>query len=212
MLLIILSFFSFYEIAEDYAANGWLSSMDRNTAEFFRQLITPTLTRVVRVVTFFGSVGAVTTASVIAGIILIRKRAFYRVSALALAVGGGRVLAIALKDVFERARPAPENAIVTYGSYSFPSGHTMGTTLLCGSLVIIAATSVDGFGKRAGFFLLGAVWVVVIGATRIYLGAHYLTDVIGGFTAGVAWLAVCWAGVETARRWRRRHDSFPLSR
>lgn len=209
MLLIILAFLSFYTIAEDYAANGWLSSMDRNAAEFFRQLITPRLTRVVLFVTSFGSVPAVTTVSVVVAIVLILKREMYRFFALALTIGGGRVVTVALKYLFQRARPAPENPIVTYVSYSFPSGHTMGTTLLCGSLAIMAAASVNGFAKRAGFFLLAAVWVIVIGATRIYLGAHYLTDVIGGFTACVAWLTVCWTAVESLRRWRMRHDSFP---
>ncbi len=84
MLLIILAFLSFYTIAEDYAANGWPSSMDRNAAEFFCQLITPRLTRVVLFVTFFGSVPAVTTVSVVVGIALILKREMYRFSAFAL--------------------------------------------------------------------------------------------------------------------------------
>ncbi len=207
MLLIILAFLSFYEIGEDYA-NGWLAQMDRNAAEFFHPLMTPALTRVVLAVTFFGSVGAVTTLSVIVGIVLILKRSLYRFAAFALTIAGGRILAVALKYLFARARPAPENPIVTYASYAFPSGHTMGTTLLCGSLAIIGATAVNGFGKRAGFFLLAAVWVMVIGASRIYLGAHYLTDVIGGMTAGIAWLALCWTAVETLRRWRIRHHSF----
>lgn len=179
MLLIILAFLSFYAIGEHYAGDGWLASMDRNAAEFFRGLITPTFTRVVDAVTFFGSVPAVTTVSVVVGIVLILKRGMYCFSAFALTFAGGRVLAIALKYLFHRARPAPENAIVTYSSYAFPSGHTMGTTLLCGSLAIIAATSVNGFGKRSACFLLAAAWIAVIGATRIYLGAHYLTDVMG---------------------------------
>ncbi len=108
MLLIILAFLSFYTIAEDFAANGWLSSMDRNAAEFFRQLITPRLTRVVLFVTFFGSVPAVTTVSVVVGIALILKREMYRFSAFALTTAGGRVLTVALKYLFQRARPAPE--------------------------------------------------------------------------------------------------------
>ncbi len=64
--------------------------MDRNAAEFFRQLITPRLTRVVLFVTFFGSVPAVTTVSVGVAIVLILKREMYRFSALALTIGGGR--------------------------------------------------------------------------------------------------------------------------
>ena len=209
MLLIILAFLSFYPIAEDYAANGWLSSMDRNAAEFFRHLITPRLTRAVLFVTFFGSVGAVITVSVIVAIVLILKREMYRFSAFALTTAGGRVLTVALKYLFQRARPAPENPIVTYVSYSFPErshdGHNAALRLSCyyGSgiskrlrktrRVLHARRSLgDGNWRR------GSIWA-----------AHYLTDVTGGFTAGLAWLAVCWTAVESLHRWRMRHDSFP---
>ncbi len=183
--------------------------MDQHAADASRQVVTPDLTRLVKGVTFLGSVGFLTAVSASVALVLALQRARYRFSAFALTMAGGSVLNIALKHLFHRERPVLENPFVTLASFGFPSGHTMGTTLLCGSLAIIGATAVNGFGKRAGFFLLAAVWVMVIGASRIYLGAHYLTDVIGGFTAGVAWLAVCWTAVESLRRWRMRRYSFP---
>ncbi len=209
MLLIILTCWSFGEIAEDLSTRGWLASMDQHAADASQQVVTPDLTRLVKGVTFLGSVGFLTAVSASVALVLALQRARYRFSAFALTMAGGSVLNIALKHLFHRERPVLENPFVTLASFGFPSGHTMGTTLLCGSLAIIGATAVNGFGKRAGFFLLAAVWVMVIGASRIYLGAHYLTDVIGGFTAGVAWLAVCWTAVESLRRWRMRRYSFP---
>ncbi len=209
MLLIILTCWSFGEIAEDLSTRGWLASMDQHAADSFRQVVTPDLTRLVKGVTFLGSVGFLTAVSVSVALVLALKRALYRFFAFALTMAGGSVLNVALKHLFHRERPVLENPLVTLASYGFPSGHTMGATLLCGSIAILAASAATGLGARMLCFALAALWVGIIGATRIYLGAHYFTDVIGAITAGVAWLTLCWTAVETLRRWRRRRNWRP---
>lgn len=207
MLLIILTCWSFGEIAEDFSTRSWLSAMDEIAADVFRQIATPGLTYIVKGVTFLGSVGFVTSVSGLVALVLMVRQAMYRFSAFALTMLGGSVLNTVLKHLFHRARPVLENPLVTLTSYGFPSGHTMGTTLLCGSLAILAASAVYSLAIRVLFFAIAGLWIVIIAATRIYLGAHYFTDVIGAITAGIAWLTLCWTAVETFRRWRLRHES-----
>ncbi len=207
MVLIVLTCWSFGEIAEDFSRPGWLASMDQQASDAFQQLATPGLTRIAKTVTFLGSVGFVTAMSAAVALLLALRRARYRFFAFALTMAGGSVLNIVLKHLFQRERPVLENPLVTLASYGFPSGHTMGTTLFCGSIAILAATSGRGFAAQVLFFALAGLWVLVIGASRIYLGAHYFTDVIGAITAGTAWLTLCWTAVETLRRWRLHHHS-----
>src|SRR4051812_12942553 len=183
MLFIIATCWSFAEIAEDYATRGWLASMDRSAADAFYQFVTPGLTRAVRGVTFLGSVGFVTAATLGVAVVLAARKAFYPLLTLVLAMLGGSVLNLALKHLFHRQRPVLENPLVTLSSYGFPSGHTMGSTLLCGCLAIFAATVLHSWMTRLLPFCIALIWVAVIGATRIYLGAHYFTDVIGAIMA-----------------------------
>ncbi|MDE1549028.1 phosphatase PAP2 family protein [Jeotgalibaca caeni] len=94
------------------------------------------------------------------------------------------------KFLFERPRP-PIQHLVEQGGYSFPSGHSMGATILYGSIVFLLVQ----LGKKRWMkwlaLFLAATMIVIIGISRIYLGVHYPSDVIGGFSLGAAWLAAC---------------------
>lgn len=207
MLLIIATCWSFSEIAEDFGRHSWLAAMDASAADAFHQLVRPGLTKVVRCLTFLGSVGFVTALSLLVASVLAARKALYALLTFALTMLGGSLLNIFLKHLFHRQRPILENPLVTLSSYGFPSGHTMGSTLLWGCVAIFVAGQMRSATARALPFCLAAMWVCVVGATRIYLGAHYFTDVIGAIMAGIAWLTFCWTAVETLRRWRARHNN-----
>src|SRR3954452_4573764 len=136
--------------------------------------------------------------------VLARQRSLYRLLALTLAVGGGAVLDLALNHIFHRQRPVLENPLVTLSSWGFPSGHTMGATIFYGVLALIVTYWIRGWRRRVWIGSAVAFVIALIGASRIYLGAHYFTDVIGAVAVGLAWLAFSWTGVETLRRWRGR--------
>jgi undecaprenyl-diphosphatase len=123
---------------------------------------------------------------------------------LALTMIGGSLLNMLLKRLFQRQRPIFENPLVDLPSFAFPSGHTMGATLFYIFLAAIAAHSIRGKRMRVLAVCCAIGMVVMIGATRIYLGAHFFTDVLGAIVAGLAWLAFCWTAVETLRKWRKR--------
>jgi undecaprenyl-diphosphatase len=90
-------------------------------------------------------------------------------------------------------------------SHSFPSGQAMESLVVYGMLAYLAVLILRGTGKHVVFVVGAAVLVVLIGFGRIYLGAHYLSDVVGGFAAGGAWLGAVVAGWD--RMGRRNTDS-----
>jgi undecaprenyl-diphosphatase len=204
LLIIVAAGWWFADIAEDVSRNAATRALDDNIKSWFVLHATPLLTTISRAITFFGSVGFLSSASLVTGVVLGIRRSFYRLLALALAAGGGALLNIALKHVFHRQRPVLENPLVTLSSYGFPSGHTMGATIFYGVLALIITYWMRSWSGRVLTGSLAAFMIALIGASRIYLGAHYFTDVIGAIAVGLAWLAFCWTGVETLRRWRAR--------
>lgn len=206
-IVILTAGWWFGDIAEDVSRNAATRVLDENVALYFHQQATPATTEAARAGSLFGSVGFVSGASLCAALLLFWRRAFYRLLALVLAVGGGSILNILLKHFFHRQRPVLENPFVTLSSYGFPSGHTMGATLFYGALALCLAHSIRRWPARAVPYGVAAAIVATIGFTRIYLGAHYLTDVLGAIAAGLAWLTFCWTGVETVRRWREARST-----
>jgi undecaprenyl-diphosphatase len=204
LLVIIATSWWFADIAEDMSRNAATRVLDDSITSWFHAQATALQTKAWRVVTFFGSVIFVSSAAGLAAAILAVRRFPYRLLLLTLAVGGGAGLNVVLKHLFHRQRPVLENPLETLSSYGFPSGHTMGSTLLYGALALIVAHSIRAWPRRVLIGTTAAVVVALIGISRIYLGAHYFTDVIGAIAVGLAWLAFCWTGVETLRRWRSR--------
>ncbi len=204
LLVILAAGWWFGDIAEDMSGNAATRLFDERVASWFHVHATPALTQVMRVVTFFGSVGFVAVAASCIAIFLIVRKRWYQALLLTLAVGGGSLLNILLKHFFHRQRPVLENPLLTLTSYGFPSGHTMGSTLFYGVLAIFVAHSVRNWRWRILAVWIAALAVALIGLSRIYLGAHYFTDVVGAIAVGLAWLAFCWTGVETLRKWRGR--------
>ena len=210
LLVIVAAGWWFADVAEDMSRNAATRVLDENITAWFVAHGTALLTRTGRIITFFGSVGFLTSASVLTAFVLARRRSFYRLLALALAVGGGALLNLALKHIFHRQRPVLENPLVTLSSYGFPSGHTMGATIFYGVLALIVTYWIRGWSRRVLVGSAAALMIALIGASRIYLGAHYFTDVIGAIAVGLAWLAFSWTGVETLRRWRGRRSNKPI--
>jgi undecaprenyl-diphosphatase len=209
LLVIVAAGCWFGDIAEDVSRNAATRVLDDNITAWFVVHANPLQTATARVITFFGSVGFLTSASVLVALVLAMRRSLYRLLALILAVGGGALLNLALKHFFHRQRPVLENPLVTLSSYGFPSGHTMGATIFYGVLALIVTYWMRSWAGRVLVGWIAAFVIALIGASRIYLGAHYFTDVIGAIAVGLAWLAFSWTGVETLRRWRGRPRAEP---
>jgi undecaprenyl-diphosphatase len=210
LLVILAAGWWFGDIAEDMSRNAATRALDDSITAWFVAHSTPLLTTVARIITFCGSVGFLSFASVLTAVVLARNRSFYRFFALVLSVGGGALLNLTLKHFFHRQRPVLENPLVTLSSYGFPSGHTMGSTIFYGVLALIVTYWMRRWSHRVLVGWAAAFVIALIGTSRIYLGAHYFTDVIGAIAVGLAWLAFSWTGIETLRRWRGRSFNQPV--
>ena len=204
LLVILAAGWWFGEIAEDVSLDAATRLLDDGITSWFQQQATPALTRAARTISFFGSVIFLTCASALLALLFAMRGSLYRLLALTLSIGGGSLLNILLKHFFHRHRPVLENPLVTLSSFGFPSGHTMGVTIFYGFLALLVAHSFRGWPYRILAGCLAASMILLVGVSRIYLGAHYFTDVTGAIAIGLAWLAFSWTGVETLRRWRGR--------
>lgn len=209
-LVLIAACWLFGGISEDILTGDPLTIVDRDVATFLHERTTPWLTEAMLAISFLGSPAFLTIASAVVAIWLAWRRAWYRLITLMLVMPGGALLNLLLKYAFHRQRPFFENPLVTLSGYSFPSGHTMGSTLFYGLLAWFVALALRRWRWRV-LVILGAFPVVIlIGFSRIYLGAHYLSDVLGAMAAGVAWLALCITGVSTLRRYRQQQTQKSL--
>ena len=191
----------FVAIAVGVLTGGPLARFDRWVADALRAHASgaPGLTEAVRVVVAPGSMVALALVSVAVAVALLAQRRWSALVAWLVAVLGGEALNLLLKDLFARPRPRFERPLVVETSYSFPSGQAMESLVVYGMLAYFAVLILSGSGKRVAVAVGAAVLVVLIGFGRAYLGAHYLSDVVGGFVAGGAWLGAVIAGWEAMR-------------
>jgi undecaprenyl-diphosphatase len=129
------------------------------------------------------------------------KRLRVWVLTLMLAVFGGMLLNALLKYVFVRQRPQLVDPLLTLTTYSFPSGHTLAATVFYGTLCALIVSRAHHWRWRLPALALAAFMVLLVGFSRIYLGAHYLSDVLAAIAEGLAWLAFCFVAVG---EWSRR--------
>ena len=125
---------------------------------------------------------------------------------LAVTAVGSSLLNSLIKATVDRARPHLPESVATAHGTSFPSGHTQSATVGCGILVLIFLPVVRR-GWRKWLYLAAALVVAVIGFSRIALGVHYLSDVVGGVIIGIAWLLAMTAAFSA---WRREEHKLPV--
>lgn len=117
---------------------------------------------------------------------------------LVAAVPGGMLLNVGLKNLFQRARPLMDEPLVHLTTFSFPSGHAVGSTVFWGWIALYAVSRSNTRRVRVIAVPVAAAIVLTVMFSRVYLGAHYPTDVVAGGLVGLAWLAAILA--VTARR------------
>lgn len=115
----------------------------------------------------------------------------------------GSFLSTLLKDLFHRARPELVPHAVYASSASFPSGHSMLSAITYLTLGALLARSHRRRGLKVYFLVLAVLMTLLVGVSRIYLGVHWPTDVLAGWTAGAVWAFVCWL---VARRLQALHS------
>ncbi|WP_307731059.1 phosphatase PAP2 family protein [Pseudoduganella chitinolytica] len=107
-----------------------------------------------------------------------------------------------LKHVYQRARPVFDEPFLTLATYSFPSGHTAAATLFYGLLASYVVTTNPSWRMRMAAVAGAVCMVLLVALSRVYLGAHFVSDVLAAMAESLAWLAICITSVSTLRRRR----------
>jgi membrane-associated phospholipid phosphatase len=202
----------FMYLADEIGEQARLTQVDLAVAQFFHNHGTPWAVRLFEAITFFGNPSTLGVIGLVTALVLAFHRRWSLLLGWAFALIGAGELNVILKGIFRRLRPQLPDPWVTPSGWSFPSGHAMGSFVTYGFLAYLL-TRVPGadFPRRTAVAVL-AVLVLLIGFSRIYLGAHYLSDVIAGYAAAAVWLTFCILVTDrTQRRWNicraRSHDA-----
>jgi membrane-associated phospholipid phosphatase len=163
--------------------------IDRSVLMWFVRHREPWLTTAVRIITTLG--GSAVLIPLVLSIGAWYRWGRHRSRPLALlsgAYGGSFLLSQAVKALTDRARPPANLAIGHFGGHAFPSGHATEAAAVYGMLAVVVATGISCRRGRVAVWAGAVLLVTMIGITRLYLAAHWLTDVLAGWALGSAWV------------------------
>jgi len=167
-----------------------MTELDALVTAWFHGHRQPLLTKFMWLITTWHSLAGVSVMAVGLAALLYRRRLMGWLCLLAISVPGVAALNAALKQVFHRLRPHFDDPLVLINSYSFPSGHTSAATVFYGFLVMFWLSSRCDFSlsRRLGIVAAAVLMVLLVAVSRVYLGAHYLSDVLFAMVEGLLWL------------------------
>ena len=187
-LLALASLLLFPWLGEDVHTSR-IQDFDNQVRGSVHAWASPTRTWLMLGVTQLGSTPIVTALAVVAVIVFFKVKWKRAAILLAIDLGVAVVLDIFLKDVFRRPRPQPFFGIPPPRTYSFPSGHALFSICFYGMLAALVTTRLERPLVRGLTWVLAGLLVPTIGFSRVYLGVHYPTDVLGGWAIALAWVS-----------------------
>jgi membrane-associated phospholipid phosphatase len=209
---LILLALPFGFLLNQVSSHGSLVHADADAAAHLHAWVvhSPGRVRVLRDITFFGS-DVWLFGLVAVTVLFLASRVRIRLVVFLVATSAlGSAIDTAVKSVVSRPRPVFIDPVLLAPGKSFPSGHAMSSTVVYGALLLVLIPFVPMAWRRV--VIAGAVGLVVaIGFTRLALGVHYLTDVLGGYVLGLAWLSLSTAAFSVWRREQSGRPTDPLA-
>lgn len=205
-LLLVMAAWFFGSIAEDVVTADTITVVDFEVARWFHAHRNPVLTKFMLFISDIHSVLGIILWSMLTALIFIWKKDWYWLLGLAVSVGGGMLVNVLVKYAFHRARPSVDEPLLTLMTYSFPSGHTAGSMLFYGVLTAYLVCHVRFWRWQIPIVTIAVLMVVIVGISRMYLGVHYLSDVLAAIAESIAWLALSLTAISTLRRRNQVHD------
>lgn len=184
--LAALALLVFVGIARELT-QGNVAALDRGILLSVASTRTPWLTTVAVDVTTLGSVTLVVLFTAFTLVVLLVLRNWRGAIQVILASAGAGILSVVTKSIFERTRPEEVLPLIAVSGFSYPSGHSLATSALYLTIAIIAVRPIQQAGVRAAVFGAVSIVILMVGASRMYLGVHYATDVMSGISLGAAW-------------------------
>lgn len=196
-----------------------IAVLDHPVAQFVTAHQTPALTSAMKAVSAAAGPAGMTVCALILGLLLgVAWRSWTPVLTLAATAAGAIGLTIVFKAALGRPRPPLIHAVAAADGYGFPSAHAAAAAAVCGAAAWLCSGWLRSSRARIAIWAAAAMLAALVGISRVYLGVHWATDVIGGWIFGILWLAVvvsAWAGLarrsswQDSRwaRWVRRRDN-----
>jgi membrane-associated phospholipid phosphatase len=205
LVLLAASWF-FVSIAEDVATGEEIADLDLRVAQWFHPRANKPLTHAVLVFTHLHGTAGLIILSLFVAVFMVRKKEWSWLLTLTVAIPGGMLLNVGFKHIFERARPHFDEPLLTLTTYSFPSGHAAGTTVFYGMLAAYLISKARPWQWRALISTSAVALVALVALSRLYLGVHYLSDVVAGIAEGIAWLALIFGVIHASHRLNATHN------
>jgi len=189
-----------------------LESVDHGAAAHLNSLVADqaTLVKIIKAITYLGSNG-VLWAVIAAATVIVAIRRRWRLAAYLLVTGAGAlVMDPVLKSLVGRLRPVVAHPIAYGTGDSFPSGHSLGSIVCYGAILLVFLPAARGRWRTAFITVIVAL-IALIGISRLLLGVHYLSDVLGAWALGITWLGITAFAFELTRRAEGKPVTGPVS-
>ncbi|MCA0970499.1 phosphatase PAP2 family protein [Halobacillus litoralis] len=212
---VFVAFYLFLSLAEEVWENEKFQ-IDETVNQFIASFNTPGLTNTMGYITETGSVMWLTIATVLvaAYLFFLSDKSNWVVLFLAINMLGISGLTKGLKLLFERQRPSVIEEFDGTG-YSFPSGHSTGAVTFYGFMIYLVVVSRLSKGWKWAINSFLAVWALLVALSRVFIGVHFITDIMAGIAIGLSWLLVCIAALEVMlwrkRRFKNKQDQLKMT-
>jgi membrane-associated phospholipid phosphatase len=194
ILLLLLPILVFAKLSFEIK-DGQPIGLDIAILTYLHRFANPTLDQIAKHLTDLGGPDVIVLATLVMALVLYVKRKTSAVTILLLGVVGAFIINVVLKLTFQRVRPSLWTPIITEKSFSFPSGHAMmSSALALSAMVILWPTR-----WRWPSIILGGLYILAIGLTRMYLGVHFPSDIVAGWTVSFIWVAIIFIGLSKAK-------------
>jgi len=198
-IAIIVLFLLFGNITEDVIERDRIVTLDYYVHDQIERIRNPVLTQAMTVVTNLGGVYVIGTGTVFIIFLLVTLRQTLWAHFFVWLMGGGAILDQILKMSIQRVRPPGLRLIAAHG-WSYPSGHAMTSTLFYFALIYFILDKKYSWYLRLSISVFAFCLILLISFSRIYLGVHYMSDVLAGFIGGLIWLVICVITMEMRKR------------
>ena len=187
-LVLAICSLGFFAWLADEVFEGGTKVFDENVRDYVHGFASPALTAAMKFFSFAGSPLVLTIFGIIIVTIFILQKHKRAVVLFLIAMAGELILDLSLKTFFQRTRPEPFFGYVLPSSYSFPSGHALGSFCFFGTLAWLVTARIENTPLKIIIWITAIFLIAAIGISRIYLGVHYPSDVIAGYTTGIFWV------------------------
>lgn len=176
------------------------NNLDKELLLLITSMRTPALNGPAVDITALGSVTLLTLFTTFLLILFALKKHWFNFFQLLIAQAGSGLISRTTKAMYMRPRPSIVESLVSVTHYSYPSGHSLAVATFYVTIGLILCEYYRSHYQRMAIFFLGAVMMILVGGSRIYLGVHYPSDVLGGLAMGSAWALIIPAFLSYHRR------------